>query len=55
MTENTIVTICWAVAFVFVAHVAGIYLTIRALTTGRGLFERRAEHDGGQRIVRLDR
>ena len=43
MSENTITTICWTVAVLFISQAVSCYCVVRLLVTGRGVFERRTE------------
>lgn len=43
MSENTITTMCWTVAVLFISQAVSFYCVVRLLVTGRGVFERRAE------------
>jgi hypothetical protein len=48
MSDETIRTVCWTVAFLAAIQGFSIYCVVRLAMTGRGMFERREpEHERG--------
>lgn len=55
MNENTVVTICWSVIFIFGISQFTIYSLVRLIVTGRPLFQSKAEPEPRSRVIEMGR
>lgn len=56
LSDNTITTVCWCVAFVFAIQAFSTYAMVRLLSLGKPIFARQSDReDDRPRLVVRDR